>query len=69
MKTHRCGKSLKAKISIRYTKQFPISWDIKDDKEAWRLFHQISNSEYDNVKCHVSEIEYCPYCGINLKGE
>ena len=66
MKTHRCKKSLKAKVSIRYTKQFPISWEVQDDNEAWRLFHYTSNSEYDNVKCYVAEIEYCPFCMSKL---
>lgn len=67
MKTHRCEKSLKVGISIHYTKQFP-SWNIKDDKETWRLYHTVSNEEdFGYHQSHVSEIEYCPCCGINLK--
>lgn len=70
MKTHRCEKSLKAKVSIRYTKQFSISWDINGDKETWRLFHYTYNSEYDTVsQCHVSKIEYCPFCNKKLSEE
>lgn len=67
MKTHRCEGSLKARVSIRYEKQYPISWRMEDDKDAWRLFHQISDYEYDNIKCHVSEIKYCPYCAKKLE--
>jgi hypothetical protein len=66
MKTHRCEKSLKSKVSIRYNKQFP-RWNIGGDKEAWRLYHYTYNGEYDSITdCHVSEIEFCPYCGEKL---
>ena len=43
MKAHRCEKSLKAKVSIRHTKQFP-RWNIQGDKETWRLYHYTYNN-------------------------
>ena len=69
MKTHRCEKSLKAKVSIRYTKQFP-RWNIQNDKEAWRLYHTVSNEEdFGYHQSHVAEIEYCPFCSKDLNRE
>ena len=69
LKTHRCEKSLKVGVSIKYTKQFP-SWNIKDDKETWRLYHTVSNEEdFGYHQSHVAEIEYCPFCNKYLYEE
>jgi len=66
IKTHRCEKSLKAGVSIRYT----YSSDFlrsKDDYETWRLFTYSFDSEYDVFyPVHVGEIGYCPFCGEEL---
>ena len=66
MKTHRCEKSLKANVSIKYTYQSDFMRALKD-KEAWRLFHYVANYDYDTViPYHVAEIEYCPFCAKKL---
>lgn len=63
--THRCEGSLKNKVSIRYTKQF--SCNIRHDYEAWRLFKLECGEEYDNYYLsHISEINYCPFCQVDL---
>ena len=68
--THRCEKSLKAGISIKFTRQFPVSWNIKDDKETWRLYHTIPYEEsFGYHQSHVAEIEYCPFCNKDLNKE
>lgn len=70
MKTHRCEKSLKTKVSIHYTREFPISWNVEDDKETWRLFCHKHSSEYFGYdEIHVAEIEYCPFCNQKLNEE
>lgn len=67
MQTHRCEGSLKAKVSIRFSKAFP-GWNFGGgDYEAWRLFHLEYDSEYDTkYLSHVSKIDYCPFCGEKL---
>ena len=37
MRTHRCEKSLKAKVSIRYEYKY-ANMSVDDDYLAWRLF-------------------------------
>ena len=67
MKTHRCKDSLKAKVSIRFTLEYD-DFNISSDKEAWRLYDYIEDSEYDSIYRHyVTEINYCPFCNEKLK--
>lgn len=69
-KNHRCEESLKAKVSINYT--YPYEWDFlnKNEKEDWRMFNYIYNSEYDCfTKNIVGVIKYCPFCGKKLEIE
>ena len=67
VKTHRCEGSLKNKVSIRYTNQYR-NFNTLYDYEAWRLFKLVVDSEYDSkYLSHVSEIEFCPFCGKKLK--
>ncbi len=67
MKTHRCEGSLKNKVSIRYTKKYR-NFNALYDYEAWRLFKLEIDNEYDSkYLSHVSEIEFCPFCGKKLK--
>jgi len=69
LKTHRCEKSLKAEASIRYTYRSEFM-RTPNDKETWRLFHYIPDFDYDTtIQYHVSEIEYCPFCGLELSEE
>ena len=67
MKTHRCEGSLRNGVSIRYTTKFKNYNDLYD-YEAWRLFKLVVDNEYDSkYLSHVSEIEFCPFCGKKLK--
>lgn len=69
MKTHRCTKSLKAQVSIRYTYKSDFL-RTKNDTKAWRLFHYIPDYDYDTmIPYHVAEIEYCPFCNKDLSEE
>lgn len=66
MITHRCENSLKNKASIRYSKRFN-SLKIKEDFSTWRLFKLEFNNEYEaKYLNHISEIFYCPFCGLKL---
>lgn len=65
MKTHRCEKSLKAKVSIRYEYKY-ANMSVDDDYLAWRLFELEDNYPYDPYLSHVAEIVYCPFCGTKL---
>ena len=67
VKTHRCEGSLRNGVSIRYTTKFKNYNDLYD-YETWRLFKLVVDSEYDSkYLSHVSEIEFCPFCGKKLK--
>lgn len=69
MRTHRCEKSIKARVSIRYTFDNEFMRSNKD-YEAWRLFHYILDYDYDTlIQYHISIIEHCPYCGNKLETE
>ena len=46
MRTHRCEKSLKAKVSIRYEYKY-ANMSVDDDYLAWRLFELEDNYPYD----------------------
>ena len=68
MITHKCEKSLKRGKVIRFCKKFE-EWDIEGDYKAWRLFQNtIPYCECDNDVYleHISEIDYCPFCGEKL---
>lgn len=68
MKTHRCKGSLKEKISIHYCR-FMDGYNEDEDfnKLTWRLFCYRFDYDYDVYhKIHISEIEFCPYCGEKL---
>lgn len=57
-------------MSINYT--YPYEWDFlnKNEKEDWRMFNYIYNSEYDCfTKNIVGVIKYCPFCGKKLEIE
>ena len=64
MKTHRCDKSLENEISIRFCKQYPNSWNIKNDVECWRLYKY---ELFEKCFNYISKIDYCPFCGELLK--
>lgn len=65
MRTHRCEKSLKANVSIRYEYRYATML-IDDDYPTWRLFELEDNYPYDPHLSHVAEIVYCPFCGTKL---
>lgn len=64
--THRCEKSLKHGVSIRFCKESE-SFDLDGDYKTWRLFALEYNFEY-NIKYlnHISAIDFCPFCGERL---
>lgn len=65
--THRCDSSLKNEMSIRFTTQYN-SLEISDDFVTWRLFRPEINYDYNSIYLsHVSEIQFCPFCGKELK--
>ena len=64
--THRCEGSLKHKLSIRFSKEFN-NMTIPYDFETWRLFELEIDADYDSkYLSHVSEINFCPFCGEKL---
>lgn len=67
MKTHRCGGSLKAHISIRYDDN-PDALFLSHDL-CWRLRRIEHDYDYDAIYLEnlVGGIEYCPFCGEKLE--
>ena len=68
MITHRCKGSLKHGVSIRFCKKLS-PWEIPGDYKTWRLFKHTIDSEAwnnDGYLEHISEIDYCPFCGEKL---
>lgn len=66
MKTHRCKGSLKHEISIRCSKKWN-NINCKNDEVKWRLFKPKFDDNWDSYALsHISEIEYCPFCGKKL---
>ncbi len=66
--THRCEESLKAGVSIRRDLKYDLI-KVSSDYKSWRLFMFIDDIEYNCIsREHVAEINYCPFCGIKLKG-
>ena len=66
MITHRCNDSLKNQVSIRYDYEF-LSIKVPNDYKQWRLFKLEEDVNYDTKHLnHISEIIYCPYCGVKL---
>lgn len=64
--SHRCEKSLKNKMSIRYYDPYPNYPSLSN--KAWWLFQQKYDFEYDCINLvRISPIEYCPYCGEKLE--
>ena len=68
MKTHRCEKLLKSKVSIRHNRYVENSClDMDWNTETWRLFSYHWDNDWDcMLQHHVSEIKYCPFCGEKL---
>ena len=66
IKTHRCKGSLNSRLSIRCTTPYSVRY--KEDEVAWRLF-SIEESDYDCSRylSHITEINYCPFCGEKLE--
>lgn len=62
MVTHRCEGSLKAGISIRYSKPYEIeAFNTVHDKEEWRLFALQLDDEWMSYHLmHVAPIKFCP---------
>lgn len=66
--THRCKGSLRAGVSIRFGRKYK-GFTYAGDYENWRLFMYLRDYDYDRIyEEYVTEITYCPFCGIKLKG-
>lgn len=69
-KTHRCEKSVKRGISIRYCNPYKHLKGITEygDFRWWMLKNRHCFDSDSHYLQPISPIEYCPCCGCKLDG-
>lgn len=66
-KTHRCEKSIKEGVSIRFCDPFDII--IQEEPSWWLLRHEHDFDYNSHYLRPLSKIGFCPYCGKKLEEE